>query len=100
MFHHESEDNKRIKDDAKLKMEMRNLQTLKDKGENKVVQNFITREELTRVIHKKSTSFCCYGRTTLVVWCFLLFVPLIIYLLYSTIFFPFYYVETKMKGEI
>ena len=33
LFHHESRDNKRIKDDAKLKMEMRNLQTLKDKWE-------------------------------------------------------------------
>jgi len=31
LLHHESRDNKRIKDDSKLKMEMRNLKTLQEK---------------------------------------------------------------------
>jgi len=31
LLHHESRDNKRIKDDSKLKMEMRNLETLQRK---------------------------------------------------------------------
>tara|TARA_Y100000004_G_scaffold152071_1_gene175042 strand:- start:174 stop:377 length:204 start_codon:yes stop_codon:yes gene_type:complete len=67
-----------------------------------VVQNFITREELTRVIHKKSTSFfAAMGALLWLFGVFLLFVPLIIYtFILLIIFFPFYYVETKMKGEI
>lgn len=67
-----------------------------------MVQNFITREELTKVIYKKPASFfAAMGALLWVFGVFIFLIPLIIYtFILLIIFFPFYYVETKMKGEI
>ena len=67
-----------------------------------MVQNFITREELTKVIYKKPTSlFAAMGALLWLFGVFIFLIPLIIYtFILLIIFSPFYYVETKMKGEI
>ena len=71
-------------------------------GENKVVQNFITKDELTKVIYKKPTSFfAAMGALLWLFGVFIFLIPLIIYtFILLIIFFPFYYVESRMKGEI
>jgi GT2 family glycosyltransferase len=44
LFHHESKDNKRIKDDSKMKMEMRNLKRLQTKWGNSKLYKTLDKE--------------------------------------------------------
>tara|TARA_A100001015_G_scaffold313461_1_gene420726 strand:- start:1715 stop:1924 length:210 start_codon:yes stop_codon:yes gene_type:complete len=66
-----------------------------------VVQNFITREELSKVVNKKPTSlFATLGAIAWALGAFILIIPLVVFtLLMLFLFFPFWFLENKFKGE-
>ena len=68
---------------------------------HRVVQNFITREELTKVVSKKPTSLS--ATLGVILWAlgaFVLIIPLVVFTLLTLfLFFPFWFLENKLKGE-
>ncbi len=68
---------------------------------HRVVQNFITREELTKVVNKKPTSlFATLGVILWALGAFVLIIPLVVFTLLTLfLFFPFWFLENKLKGE-
>ena len=66
-----------------------------------MVQNFISKTELRGMINKRKDSFT--GAMGVLVWLlgmFILSVPVIIYtFLILLVFYPLWYVESKIKGD-
>jgi|MDSZ01.2.fsa_nt_gb hypothetical protein len=71
-------------------------------GKNRVVQNFITKDELTKVVNdNKPTSFT--ATMGVLIWAIItpiLILPFIVFtFIMIMLFYPFWFLENKLRGE-